>query len=209
VQFHVQAQRFGLRHRQAQRLGHGGPVKLIFLGALIAFLSGFQPARAVELVPRTLDLDFASAVESWVAQLRPEMSTGPCDQLISQLDADRYTDREKAGSTLLALCAADPNCERWLFRLRAVERRPEVRYWLNRILRRLERCETCDGFGYCPEYRPVDTTPNRPEYWGIPCVRCRRLEWQHGECWTESGYGRLACEACEGRGTYWNHFAVD
>jgi len=88
------------------------------------------------------------------------------------------------------------------------ERRPEVRYWLNRILRAVYRCERCGGLGYCPTFEPVAS--EAPAYSGVPCRRCGRSEWQHGEQWIGDGvYGRPACDDCRGLGTYWNHYAVD
>jgi hypothetical protein len=214
-------------------------MRLIVLIGLIVFLSGLGPARsddAAPISPRALDLNFAAAVEETVAEFSvpsSQLATGNWQlaALIDRLDADRYADRERAGAKLLAACtaanpknqiprtkmgisdldlgaSADPSAVRWLLRARAVERRPEVRYWLNRILRSANRCDTCDGLGYCATYRPVAS--EAPAYSGVPCRRCGRSEWQHGEQWIGDGcYGRLACEDCHGLGTYWTHYAVD
>jgi len=189
-------------------------MKLIILGALIAFLSAFRPARADDACApdlptgRALDLEFAAAQEGWIASFNWQLATGNWQLLIDRLDADRYADRAKAGAKLTAVCATDPSAARWLLRARSVERRPEVRYWLNRTLRAVYRCETCDGFGYCTEYRAVAS--EQPAFTGIPCRRCGRTEWQHGLQWTPDGrYEHLACADCHGFGTHWTHYAVD
>jgi hypothetical protein len=193
------------------------------LVALFCLAAAHRPVWSDELAPRALDLDFAAAVEAWAAGVAGVRLPEPYGTLVEQLDADRYTERAAAGKKLFEICAvpprssdlgfgasADPSALRWLVRARAVERRPEPRYWLNRILRQLNRCETCDGAGYCPEYRPGPESPDRPAYVGVPCQRCRRFEWQHGWQWVEGArYGYLACPDCNGFGTYWTHYAVD
>jgi hypothetical protein len=180
----------------------------LVLAVLIACVAANRPARSDEPVARALDLDFGSVVETWAAHAVCAAVPGPYRVLIDGLDADRYLDRERAAGKLAALCSADPAAHRWLLRARAVERRPEVRYWLNRLLRQLERCEACDGAGYCPEFRPSAT--EQPAYGGALCRRCGRSEWQHGLQWIEGcRYSYLACGACGGSGTYWNHYAVD
>jgi hypothetical protein len=157
---------------------------------------------------RVLDLEFTASLEEWVAETTPVTVPERYLTLIERLDAERYADRAKAGASLSAICGADPAGERWLIRSRAHERRPETRYWLNRILRQLNRCETCGGAGYCPEYRPVPS--EQPTYVGTACRRCGRFEWQHGWQWIEgSRYGYLACDECLGFGTHWIHYAVD
>jgi len=179
-------------------------MRLIVLIGLIVFLSGLRPARsddAAPISPRALDLEFASAVDGFVDSC--QHSPNPFKALIDQLDSDHYKSREKAAKALL-----DANADRWLIRARIAERRPEVRYWLNRILRAVYRCERCGGLGYCPTFEPVAS--EAPAYSGVPCRRCGRSEWQHGEQWIGDGvYGRPACDDCRGLGTYWNHYAVD
>lgn len=195
------------------------------LVALFCLAAAHRPVWSDEIAPRALDLDFTAAVEAWVAGVAAVRLPEPYGTLVERLDADRYADRAAAGKKLFEICAsragssdsglrasADPSALRWLARARAVERRPEPRYWLNRILRQLNGCETCDGAGYCPEYRPGPESPDsaRSGYVGVPCQRCRRFEWQHGWQWIESNrYGYLACPACNGFGTYWTHYAVD
>ncbi len=189
---------------------------LILLGALIAFLSAFRPSRAddCDAAPaptgRALDVEFEAAVEGWIVRSGMQRTTdnGPLTRLIERLDADRYAERAKAGAELAAIVAGDPSAARWLFRARATEYRPEVRYWLNRTLRAAYRCDTCDGRGYCAVY--VAPGPSDPFTGGQPCRRCGRNEWQHGAQWLAEGvYGPMACAACGGSGTYWNHCAVD
>ena len=67
-----------------------------------------QPARSDEIPPRVLDLDFAAAVEGFVADAGGIRVPEPYRCLIECLDADRYADRDLAGRKLLAACAADP-----------------------------------------------------------------------------------------------------
>ena len=186
-------------------------VKLILLGAAIAFLSAFRPARGDDCDPpaaptsRALDVEFDAAVEAFVD--RCQRIANPYQSLINRLDADRYADRQAAGAELAAIVAADPSAARWLVRARAVERRPEVRYWLNRTLRAAYRCDRCDGRGYCAVF-----DAERPEpalYSGVPCRRCGRTEWQHGEQWIDGAYTHYACADCRGFGTHWTHYAVD
>jgi hypothetical protein len=174
-------------------------------------------ARSDEIAPRALDVEFAAAVEEVVARCQVPGASGPSPELatgnsklatfLDALDADRYSDRARAGARLLALCQTDPTAQLRLLRARAVERRPEARYWLNRILRDLNRCAMCAGAGYCSEYRP--TAGEQPAYSGLPCRQCRRFEWQHGLQWIEGTYSYLACSDCHGSGTHWNHYAVD
>ncbi len=184
-------------------------LKLVFLGALIAFLSAFRSAGADDVCDpaptgRALDVEFDAAVESFVAQAAPAAIPEPYGSLIERLDSDSYKERAEAGGRLLADSAAG----RWLLRARAVERRPEVRYWLNRTLRQLDRCDHCDGLGYCAKYDPAKA--DLAIYQSEPCRRCGRNEWQHGGQWVADGiYRPLACAACGGSGTYWNHYAVD
>ncbi len=149
----------------------------------------------------SLDLEFAAAVEASIAPHRaiPE----PYDSLIERLDSDRYSERAAAGKALQT-----KDAERWLIRARVSERRPEVRYWLNRILRAVNRCEACDGLGYRAKYDPLITGLGIVQ--GEPCQRCGRNEWQHGSQYIADGvYGYLACPGCDGAGTYWRHWAVD
>ncbi len=213
---------------------------LILVGALIAFLSAFRPARADECdaapapTGRALDVEFDAAVEGIVVSWErgagssewragsgergaknnrsvlptPHSPLPTLQSLIERLDSDRYAERAKAGAELAAIVAGDPSAARWLFRARATEYRPEVRYWLNRTLRAAYRCDTCDGRGYCAVY--VAPGPSDPFTGGQPCRRCGRNEWQHGAQWLAEGvYGPMACAACGGSGTYWNHCAVD
>jgi hypothetical protein len=183
--------------------------RLILVG-LVACAVLNRPTRADEIAFRALDVDFAAALEAWVAQDGHKSIPTPYGNLIDQLDADHYGDRAQAGKRLQVLCTADTAGRLWLMRARAVERRPEARYWINRLLRQLNRCESCNGAGYCPEYRPASAPPDQPAYVGVPCQRCKRFEWQHGWQWIEGcRYGFLACEECGGSGTYWNHYAVD
>ncbi len=190
---------------------------------LFSLLAVHGPVWSDEIAPRALDLDFTAAVEAWVTGVAGVQLPEPYRSLVARLDAERYADRAAAGKELLEICSsplgasdwgvgasADPLAVWWLIRARAVECRPEPRYWLNRILRQRNRCETCTGVGHCPEYRQGPESPDRPAYVGIPCQRCRRFEWQHGWQWIEGErYGFLACESCAGSGTYWNHYAVD
>ena len=162
---------------------------------------------AADPPPRSLDVEFAAAVEAWAAGAAPRTAGDRGDRLIDALDAERYSERAAAGKQLLAICVADPDAARRLVRIRSIERRPEARYWINRILRELNRCETCEGAGYCREYRPRDIEPL--PYSGIPCRRCGRWEWQHGLQWSDGNYSYLACAECGGSGTFWNHYAVD
>jgi hypothetical protein len=190
---------------------------LLALAILFGFVDANRPARADEVAPisaRAVDIEFVSAVEGMVVgggwQAAGQSISEPYGSLIEQLDSDRYSERAKAGARLLALCTNDQAGERFLLRARATERRPETRYWLNRLLRQIERCETCDGAGYCTEYRPTPALDNQPGYLGTPCRRCGRPEWNHGWQWIEgSRYGYLACAECLGFGTHWIHYAVD
>jgi hypothetical protein len=184
-----------------------------FLFALLFILAAQGSVWSDEIVPisgRSLDLEFAAAAEGWVVQAARGGVPEPYRSLVDRLDADRYMDRSAAGAKLLKACTADPTALRWLMRGLAVERRPEARYWLNRILRQLNRCETCDGAGYCTEYRPTTPATEPAGYIGSPCRRCGRPEWNHGWQWIEgTRYGYLACSSCYGSGTHWNHYAVD
>jgi hypothetical protein len=171
-----------------------------------------SPAWSDEAAPRVIDLEFAAALEGWVAGVLSAPLPQAYQTLVDQLDADSYTDRAAAAKRLQALVAADPSgCgERWLLRARATERRPECRYWLNRLLRERERCASCDGLGYCSEYRPASVPADQPAYLGVPCQKCKRSEWQHGWQWIEGcRYGYLGCEACGGSGTYWIHRGLE
>jgi hypothetical protein len=180
------------------------------VSVLLFLAAANRTVGAGEIAARSLDLEFTAAIEGWVAGVASLQLPEPYRTLVERLDADRYADRASAGKQLIEACAAGSDGERWLIRARSVERRPESRYWLNRLLRQLNRCETCDGVGYCPEYRPAPEAPERPAYVGIPCQRCRRFDWQHGWQWIEGErYGHLACDECRGLGTYWNHYAVD
>jgi hypothetical protein len=182
----------------------------LILAGVIAWAGTSGPTRSDEIASRVLDLEFTAALEAWVAKVGHEAIPARYTKLIDQLDADRYGDRVDASKQLHELCTADASGKRWLIRARAVERRPEARYWINRLLRQLNGCETCDGAGYCPEYRPAPPPADQPAYVGVPCQRCKRFEWQHGWQWIEGcRYGFLACEECGGSGTYWNHYAVD
>ena len=119
----------------------------------------------------SLDLEFAAAVEASIAphSAIPE----PYDSLIERLDSDRYSERAAAGKALQT-----KDAERWLIRARVSERRPEVRYWLNRILRAVNRCEACDGLGYCAKYDPLSMNPGIVSGRAVSAVRA--IEWQHG-----------------------------
>jgi len=184
---------------------------LILAGAAIAFLSAFRPVRADDCAadPAThaIDVEFDAAIEAWAVRSSLATSHQPLATLVNALDSDRYAERAKAGAQLAAIVSADRSAVRFLLRARAVERRPEVRYWLNRTLRVAYRCAACDGLGYCATFTP--TAPEPALYSGVPCRRCGRTEWQHGPQWNEGAYTHLACDQCHGAGTHWNHYAVD
>jgi hypothetical protein len=182
-------------------------MNLILLFALISSADD-SPATPA------LDLEFAAAVEASVAgdysRTGEKYSRIPAEysRLIDRLDSDRYADRARAGAKLAAFIAADPSAVRSLLRARAVERRPEARYWLNRILRAANRCERCDGLGYCATYRPGGL--DAQAFPGVPCRRCGEPEYRHGSVWVDGEQrDHLDCAACGGSGTYWNHWAVD
>jgi len=187
-----------------------GKAKQLVAAFLAVIAAASRPAFSDEVAPlseRAIDIEFASAVEGWIVTAAHVELREPYRSLVDRLDAERYADRNTAGAKLLKACTADPDAQRWLLRARAVELRPEARYWLNRILRQLNRCETCEGLGYCAMYQP--RISDAPDY-GVPCRRCGRTEWQHGAQWNNGGsYEPLACADCGGSGTYWNHYAVD
>lgn len=97
-------------------------------------------AITIQSPTRLVDLDFMSAVESWVAATPPE----PFLSLIEHLGSDCYTCREIASRKLQAACTGDG--ARWLFWGRR-HRDLEVRVRANAILRRVSRCEICGGSG--------------------------------------------------------------
>jgi hypothetical protein len=182
--------------------------RIRFASVLFAAILAAFPVRADEpasLPPAAIDLEFAAAVESFVACTPDGAIPADVRVLLDALDGDRYANRQEAGKTVLSRCSTSI-----LLRARALERRSEVRYWLNRTLRDLNHCAVCDGAGYCTEYRPESFDPAQPKYVGVPCLRCKRFEWQHGWAWQPGDhYGYLPCENCAGSGTYWNHYAVE
>jgi len=165
-------------------------------------------ADAPPLPPRALDVEFDAAVEGFVAELPRVTAPQPYLAAIEALDADAYRDRQAAGARLAAMCAADQATTRFLVRARAVERRAEVRYWLNRILRAAYRCGRCEGLGYCATYVPL--VAGAPSEYGQPCRQCGQTEWQHGAQWNNGvEYEHSPCAECGGSGTLWNHYAVE
>jgi hypothetical protein len=187
-------------------------MKRIYLTFIYILAGMCSPAWSDETASRVIDLEFTAAVESWVANAFGVRLPEPYQTLVDRLDADGYTDRAAAAKRLEMLVAAElsGSGQRWLLRARAIERRPECRYWLNRLLRDCERCSSCDALGYCSEYRPASVPADQPTYYGVPCQKCRRSEWQHGWQWIEGcRYGYLACEMCGGSGSFWNHRGLE
>jgi hypothetical protein len=179
---------------------------LVAAAALGIFAAFGLKCAGDEVSPRLLDLEFTSALESWVAQACYGSVPDQLRRLVDGLDSDSYLERRAAGNRLLARCLASPSEVRLLMRARATERRPEVRYWLNRLLRQLHRCQRCEGLGYCAQYRPANGAAAND--WA-PCQRCGRFEWNHGWIWEQDTYVRSSCPECHGLGTYWLHYAVD
>jgi len=149
------------------------------------------------------DLAFAAAVEDMAkgAPLPSEYAS-----LVEQLDSDVYKKRASAGKRLLELCRHDKQGERWLMRARLTERRAEVRYWLNRLLRTLHVCETCGGWGYCRAFEPSEGDAGR-------CRKCGQPSSRHGaqQQWVDGDYRRTErpCDNCRGEGSAWPHVSVD
>jgi len=158
-----------------------------------------------QLSPQALDLEFSAAVESFAAQATRGAIPEPYGSLIDRLDSDIYKIREKAAKALLET-ARPSRMSGMLMRARSGEHRPEVRYWLNRILRDLNRCQRCEGRGYCAQFDPAQVAD---QWGGCACRRCGRNEWQHGEQWIDGDRGHYPCNDCNGLGTHWAHYAVD